>query len=133
MTNPDIRTDLLSDEQFDYNCMHHTEWAFYVPPEKFMFHHYDETADKPLIAERPMVGIERYVVNDFQGNFYGLYDTRAITRYIKTGTWVLLDSEELFLKRDVAQLEKQLTEKKTALQELQTRHPLVEHGENKHD
>ncbi|WP_424624480.1 hypothetical protein [Achromobacter marplatensis] len=108
----DIRTDLLTDEEFDRNCMLYADWAFYTPPEQFLFHHYEEPADELLICHRPMIGIEKYVVSGVNGGHYGVYDTRDVTKYLKTGTWVQVDNPAFFLSREVSDLERQLTEKK---------------------
>lgn len=118
MAQPDVRADLLSDEQFDYNCRHYAEWAFYMPPDRFLFHHYDEPADKLLICARPMVGIEKYIVNDKNGGFYGLYDTRDVTKFLKTGTWIEVEDDAFFIRNDIASLKQRLEEKKAELEQV---------------
>lgn len=42
--NPDIREDLLTPKQFRSNCDNYIDWALFTPPDRFMFHHYDEPA-----------------------------------------------------------------------------------------
>jgi len=112
---PDIRTDVLTDKQFEYNCAHYADWAFYTPPEQFLFHHYDEPTDRLLICHRPMVGMEKYVVSGVDGGHYGVYDTRDVTKWLKNGTWIEVQDPTFFLKREVAGLEQQLDQKKAAL------------------
>ena len=99
----------------EYNCAHYSEFAFYTPPERFLFHHYDEPADELLICHRPMIGMEKYVVEGTKGGFYGVYDTRDVTKYLKTGTWVEVESGDYFTKLDIAELEAQLAKKKALL------------------
>lgn len=90
MNQPDIRTDILSDEEYAYNCMHYTDWAFFSPPEKFLFHHYDE--DKILICFT--IPNDKFCVVDIMGNFYGEYRTKTVSKYLKTWTWILVESEK---------------------------------------
>lgn len=113
MSRTDIRTDVLTEEQFLHNCAHYPDFAFFTPPEQFLFHHYDEPADKPLICHRPMVGIEKYVVEGPAG-FMGVYDTRTVTLYLKTETWIMLPSETYFKDLKIKDLERQLAELRSA-------------------
>lgn len=117
---PDVRQDLINDEQFDYNCAHYADWAFYTPPEQFLFHHYDEPADKQLICYRPMAGLEKYVVEGVDGGFYGVYDTRTVIKYLKTGTWVELPSELFFAEAELIQARKALAEKLALVERLKS-------------
>lgn len=113
---PDIRTDVMTDEQYQHNCFHGLEGcALYMPPDKFAFHHYDESPDNVLIAERPMVGMEVYVVHGMNGGFYGRYQTSSVAKYIKTKTWIMIDKTEHFLRVEIQQLERQLEAKKSEL------------------
>jgi hypothetical protein len=109
MTTPDIKPG-LSREEWDERCARYAEDAFYTPPEEFLFHHYDDNL--VLVARCPMIGIERYVVNGKQGGFYGIYDTRDITYYIKSGTWVVVDDPDYFKQQEIAELEARLAELK---------------------
>lgn len=108
----DIRTDLLTREQWEERCATSIE-AFYTPPEQFLFHHYDDPSKATLICTRPMVGIERYRVDDAKGGFYGLYDTRDVTFYLKSGTWVQVEEGTFFIDLEIASLERQLEQKRT--------------------
>jgi hypothetical protein len=115
---PDIRQDLLTREQFDRN---YSDWAFYALPDQFLFHHYDE--EKVLICSRLEIasrvcivaGIEKYVVEGKTGDFYGIYDTRDITWYIKSGTWVIVEEPNFLVNLEIAQLERKLVEKRKEL------------------
>ena len=115
---PDIRQDLLSDEEFENNCFHYADWAFYTPPEEFLFHHYDESPDNVLICHRPMIGIEKYVVNGLNGGFYGTYDTRDVTKYLKNGTWIEVPSKKYFAELKVKNLEYDLEKAKKELEKI---------------
>lgn len=104
----------MTREEWHKRCEYglNAEDAFYTPPEKFLFHHYDEPSDTLLICWRPMVGIEKYQVEGTKGGFYGVYDTRDVTYYLKSGTWVMVDSGTFFEDAEIAELERQLAEKK---------------------
>lgn len=112
---PDVRQDLLSDAEFERNCAHYADWAFYTPPEQFLFHHYDESPDDMRVCHRPMIGMEKYVVNGVNGGNYGIYDTRDVTRYLKNGTWVEIDSERFFAEREVMDAKAKLKDAETRL------------------
>lgn len=112
---PDIRTDLMTEEEFERNCLHYSDFAFFTPPERFLFHHYDEDPEELLIAHRPMPMIEKYVVNDMAGGFYGTYDTRDVSKHLKMGTWVQVPDEGFFIKADISRLERELEEKRASL------------------
>jgi hypothetical protein len=105
---PDIRTDIMSREEWEKNCEHYADYAFDTPPDKFLFHHYDEPATTLLVAHRPMVGIEKYVVEGICGGFYGTYDTREIMYYLKSKTWIEVESEEFFRQAEIKELERKL-------------------------
>lgn len=91
MDKPDIRTDILTEEEFTYNCMHYSEWAFFTPPDKFLFYHYD--TDKLLICFRYN---DKFSVVDMMGNFYGQYKIKTVSMYLKTCTWILVESEKFW-------------------------------------
>jgi hypothetical protein len=110
---PDVKPGLTRQE-WEKNCEHYAEDAFYTPPERFLFRHYDEV-DQKLVCWRPMVGMEKYTVNDINGGFYGVYDTRDVAYYIKSGTWVVIDEPGFFERADVERLERELAEKKELL------------------
>lgn len=114
----EIRTDVLTREEFDRNCMHYADWALYTPPEQFLFHYYSDSPESPLWCHRPMVGMEKYVVNDMAGRFYGVYDTRDITFYLKTKTWIELPSEIFFAENDFAKAKRALKEQEDKLKEV---------------
>lgn len=115
---PDIRTDIISDAEYEYNCAHY-EWAFYTPPERFMFHHYDEPPENIMVCHRPMIGMERYCVEKLEGGFCGIYDTREVSKYIKTKTWIVIDDNGYFIKSDIAELKNKLSEKELELKSLE--------------
>jgi hypothetical protein len=112
---PDIRTDFMSDEEFDQNCANYAEYAFFTPPEQFLFHHYDEDPNKPLICHRPM-RMERYVVNGITGGFYGIYDTRDVSKFILNKTWIIVPSDKFFLTSEISELEANLKKRKNSWQ-----------------
>lgn len=112
---PDIRQG-LSLEQWERECMHYADAAFFTPPEKFLFHHYDEPSDKLLMCHRPMAGMEKYVVSGTQGGCYGIYETRDVTYYLKSGTWVEVPSEKYFAQAEVERLRSELADAERKLQ-----------------
>ena len=117
MKNPDIRTDVISDIEYNKNCEKYADWAFFTPPEEFLFYHYDELPQLPeniLYCSRPMIGMEKYTVSGVNGN-YGVYDTRDVVKFIQTKTWIIIDSKDIFIKRDIRELENKLKEKKDEL------------------
>jgi hypothetical protein len=108
-------TSVMSHAEFERRCEHYSDYAFYTPPERFMFQYYDDP-HTTYIAERPMVGMERYVVVQVgAGGYCGVYNTRDISRFIKMETWKIIDDEEYFVKRDIRILEEQLAEKQAEL------------------
>lgn len=111
---PDIRTDIMTREEWERRCMISPGYAFATPPEKFLFHHYDEPPDKLLVCNRPMIGIEKYIVSGMNGGHYGTYDTRDIMYYLKSGTWVEVESEEFFKQCEIQELERRLAELKNS-------------------
>jgi hypothetical protein len=64
--------------------------------EHFLFYHYDKEV---LIY----------------GGFYGTYDTRVVTWYIKSGTWGIVEDKNFFVEAEIANLERQLEEKRKEL------------------
>ena len=108
---PDVKPGLTR-EEWEERCEHYADDAFYTPPEKFLFRHYDEPEAQRLICWRPMVGIEKYSVEGLNGGFYGLYDTRDVSYYIKSGTWIVIDDEGYFKRCEIARLERELAELK---------------------
>jgi hypothetical protein len=117
----DIRTDILTREQWIQRCAFNAEDAFYTPPEQFLFRHYDESSssDSLLICQRHGPGLERYDVINAIGEYFGVYDTRTVTYYIKSGTWVMKEDPTFFLCREITALEHQLQQKKQQLEALQ--------------
>lgn len=113
----DIRTDLLTHEQWIQRCAFRSEDAFYTPPEQFLFHHYDES--EVLICCRQGIGVEKYDITNQAGEYYGMFTTRTVTYYIKSGTWVMVEDPTYFLKREIAELEHKLQQKKQQLEALQ--------------
>ena len=111
----DIRTDIMTDEQYQENCFQFASFAFAVPPDEFRFHHYDEPANKLLICRRPMIGLERYQVDDEHGGFYGLYNTKDVMKYITTKTWIVVESKEFFANAEIERLQKRINEIKKEL------------------
>lgn len=110
---PDIREDLMTKEEWEKRCEHYVDYAFATPPEKFLFHHYDEPDTKLLVCHRPMVGIEKYMVEGVNGGHYGVYDTRDIMYYLKSGTWIEVESEEFFRQAEIQELERRLEKLKS--------------------
>ncbi|USV40973.1 hypothetical protein [Xanthomonas phage BUDD] len=113
-----IRTDLLTRAEFDRNCRHYAEWAYYTPPDRFIFHYWEDSVEEARICERPMLGMERYVVSGTKGGHYGIYDTRDVTFYLKTRTWIEIPSEKFFAEADVAEAQRKLDEAKQRLEAL---------------
>jgi hypothetical protein len=109
---PDIREDLMTREEWEKNCELYADYAFATPPDKFLFYHYDEDPKNVLVCHRPMVGIEKYVVEGIKGGFYGTYDTRDIMYYLKSGTWIEVESAEFFRQAEIASLERRLQQLK---------------------
>jgi hypothetical protein len=71
-----------------------------------------------LVCIRP-AGIEKYEAHFADGSGYcGVYDTRTVRWYIKSGTWVILESDEYFLNHDIAELQDKLKAKQLELTEL---------------
>ncbi len=93
MVQPDIRTDIITEEEYAYNCMHYSEWAFFNPPDKFLFYQYDVT-DKILICCYKYN--DMFFVVDINGNFYGDYKSKNVSKYIKTKTWIIVESENFW-------------------------------------
>jgi len=115
---PDVRTDLVSDEEYERNCELYADWGLFTAPEKFLFHHYDERPDKVLVCRRPMLGLEKYVVEGINGGFYGIYDTRDVNKYLKTGTWIEIESTGFFERVEIEEMEHSLAQKKAEYDEL---------------
>lgn len=110
---PDIKPGMTR-EEWEKNCEYYAEDAFYTPPDKFLFRHYDEPESQRLVCWRPMVGIEKYQVSGVHGGFYGLYETRDVSYYIKSGTWIVIDDPEFFRQAEIAELEAKLAALKNA-------------------
>lgn len=119
MKNEDIKPG-MSREDWELQCMHYFDCAFYIPPDAFIFRHYDEKEE--LKCERGMIGGnytgDLYFVHGMKGGYYGAYATRDVTFYLKSGTWVELPSAEYFAAREVAELRASLIEAEEKLAEI---------------
>jgi hypothetical protein len=117
MKKSDIKEGLTR-EEWEKQCEHYSMDAFYTPPTQFLFHHYDEDTSKVLVCHRPMIGIEKYVVEGKNGGYYGVYNTRDVSYYIKSGTWIIVEDPEYFIQHEIEQLERKLADLRTELTSL---------------
>lgn len=114
-----IRTDVMTREQFDQNCMNYSDFALYTPPDRFMFYHYEDPSTV-FACERGVIGQnyagDKYFLTDVQkGGYYGVYETLDITYYIKSETWIVVDDNDYFDLRDIRNLEKKIETLKAGL------------------
>lgn len=115
--SPDINPK-LSRAEWDRQCEHYFDCAYYCPPDAFLFHHYDESG--LLKCERGIVGGnytgDTYFVHghDTPG-YYGAYNTRDIAYYLKSGTWVEVPSAVYFATRKVDEIRAALADAEIAL------------------
>jgi hypothetical protein len=97
--------------------MYYADWAFFTPRDSFMFYYYEDGPNSTIfVCNRPMLGMEKYFVQSAKtGQHAGIYDTKDITKYLLTKTWIMVDDARFFIKQESAMLDQQLTDKQAEL------------------
>lgn len=112
------RTDIMSEAEYERRCAHYANYAFATPPDRFLFHYYqDDPTEGLMAASRPMP-MEKYVVQRVSdGGYCGTYSTRNIMRFIAMGTWIKVDSKVFFARQALEDARRVVAEKEAALQD----------------
>lgn len=117
----------MTRQEFEQNCAHYADFAFYTPPDQFLFRHYDE--NKVLMCSRGVIGNnfagDLYFVSGHQTTYreyYGAYQTRDVTYYLKSGTWIEVPSAEFFAEAKVAEIRRSLAEAEAELDRVRSCH-----------